>query len=505
MPARYAPLPTQRPPEHSDDELDAAFNGSDDELDYDDDNAPVSESQPLNPSRAGRTSPPLSAQNRPLSIAVPGTYDFERVDYDVPPPGSPTRAIANDYGNTNGNVPSFDTDVGFAGLGRGSARTWFSRTAANVLPLHYVRRLGLGGTSVPAARVGGGVRNDGVFSNITAKPERRRQQQTEGDDSIYLAPEETQREGPPSYASAQADAVPPYWETTTIHLPSGVSASSVPGEMVIEGLPTGTLFSFLWNMLVSISFQFVGFLLTFLLHTTHAAKYGSRAGLGVTLIQYGFALRTRLENVSDGTGLSGTDGSSSEGYPGWRLTDPARPTFETAAEADRYYKTHPPPITRRDNYQMSNGTDMSMPSNGVYVNPFADSTSEWLSFFLMTVGWFILLTSVLSYWRVKRWERSILASSDTVNSTPSENLLSRRLRAAFGNHAMLRHGFSLSRDEGPNTPNSAAVSAETAARMSQIGNNVELGRPSSDSGVRLAHAWAEEARLQSDLRAAGLM
>jgi len=209
---------------------------------------------------------------------------------------------------------------------------------------------------------------------------------SEGDDSIYLAPEETQKDTPPSYASAQADAVPPYWETTTIHLPSGASTSSFPGEMIIEGLPTGTLFSFLWNMLVSISFQFVGFLLTFLLHTTHAAKYGSRAGLGVTLIQYGFALRTRLEDLSDGSGYDNTDGSGSEGYSGWRLTDPARPSFETAAEADAYYKTHHSSVSRQDNYQTGNGTGAGMPSDGVYVTPFADTTSEWISFFLMTVG-----------------------------------------------------------------------------------------------------------------------
>ena len=411
MSARYAPLPTQRPPGDSDDELDAAFNGSDDGLDYDDDNAPVSESQPLNPPRSGRVSPSLSTRNHPPPMTIPGAYDFERVDYDVPPPGSPTRAMANDYGNTNGYVPSYDTDTNPLGHSRGGPRSWFSRAAVNVLPSHYVRRLGLGGPPTSAAHVGGGGMNDGVFSNLAAKPERRRLRQagvwhavhsvlpcpvswsltfpfhhSEGDDSIYLAPEETQKDAPPSYASAQADAAPPYWETTTIHLPSGASASSVPGDMIIEGLPTGTLFSFLWNMLVSISFQFVGFLLTFLLHTTHAAKYGSRAGLGITLIQYGFALRTRLEGVSDGSGYDGTNGSGSEGYSGLRLTDPARPTFETAAEADEYYKTHPPPISRQDNYQMGNGTGMGVPSDDVYVTPFADSTSEWISFFLMTLG-----------------------------------------------------------------------------------------------------------------------
>lgn len=213
---------------------------------------------------------------------------------------------------------------------------------------------------------------------------------SDGDDSIYLAPEETQKESPPSYAAAQADAVPPYWETTTIHLPSGASASSIPGEMIIEGLPTGTLFSFLWNMLVSISFQFVGFLLTFLLHTTHAAKFGSRAGLGVTLIQFGFALRTRMEDASDGAGYGSVDESNSAGYPGWRHTDPNHPDFETAADADKYYNTHHSP--RHNHHLMNNGTGIS--PDDTYVNPFADSTSEWASFLLMTVG--KLFTHVLS-------------------------------------------------------------------------------------------------------------
>lgn len=63
---------------------------------------------------------------------------------------------------------------------------------------------------------------------------------------------------------------------------------------------------------------------------------------------------------------------------------------------------------------------------------------------------------------------------------------------------MFRHGFSLSRDEDGNP-----ISAETAARMGQRGNSVEVSR--SDPDVRLAHVWAEEARLQNDLRAAGLM
>jgi len=82
--------------------------------------------------------------------------------------------------------------------------------------------------------------NDGVFFNLAAKPDGGGNSTgawcvgrtaspisleadssfgviSDGNDSIYLAPEETLKDAPPSYASAQADAVPPYWETTTIH------------------------------------------------------------------------------------------------------------------------------------------------------------------------------------------------------------------------------------------------------------------------------------------------
>ncbi|CAG8555774.1 1225_t:CDS:10 [Paraglomus occultum] len=114
---------------------------------------------------------------------------------------------------------------------------------------------------------------DGVFSNLSAKPES----ETEKED-----------ENPPPYEAAAADAAPPYWETTVIT--PGVNGD----EVFVEGLPVGNFFAFVWNMLVSMSFQFVGFLLTYLLHTSHAAKNGSRAGLGITLVQYGFYLRGRF-------------------------------------------------------------------------------------------------------------------------------------------------------------------------------------------------------------------
>jgi hypothetical protein len=66
------------------------------------------------------------------------------------------------------------------------------------------------------------------------------------------------------------------------------------GDMIlVEGLPVGSILGFAWNLLgtqknttpftpptlilllsliVSASFQYVGFMLTYLLHTSHAAK-----------------------------------------------------------------------------------------------------------------------------------------------------------------------------------------------------------------------------------------
>jgi hypothetical protein len=64
-------------------------------------------------------------------------------------------------------------------------------------------------------------------------------------------------------------------------------------------------------MLVSVAFNFLGFVLTYLLHTTHAAKFGSRAGLGITLIQYGWALRSRAEGLEASYQLDISEDSSS--------------------------------------------------------------------------------------------------------------------------------------------------------------------------------------------------
>jgi hypothetical protein len=198
-------------------------------------------------------------------------------------------------------------------------------------------------------------------------------------------------------------------------------------DLLIDGLPIGNFFGFAWNLLVSLSFQFVGFLLTFVLHTTHAAKYGSQAGLGITLIQYGFYLRTRADEILSGElipdGLSnGTSTASGSGFGlgagstmgvgvegmdhssgrWWGSTDPnglpaaSIPTFGSKSEGDAWMRQH------------ANGSTNGWGGMGDN-QPTAmeiGQANAWLSFVLMSVGWFVLLMSLGGYWRVKRYGSS---------------------------------------------------------------------------------------------------
>ena len=161
MSIRYTPLPSHqsghRIQDDIENEMHAAFDYSEDE---DEDNANP-ESRPLNPAHS---SPQQSMPSTPL----PGAYDFENVDYDYPPPGSPPRptafALPNEHGNSNGLIPTLDSN------NRPFQRqNWLQHTASRVLPSTLADRLGLRTSRISGA-VGGGTINDGVFANVTAKP-----------------------------------------------------------------------------------------------------------------------------------------------------------------------------------------------------------------------------------------------------------------------------------------------------------------------------------------------
>jgi hypothetical protein len=267
---RYAALPSDpRAGEEDIDELEAAFEASDDEdEEFHDAN---SESRPLNPEdtstpslahsgedvggenpyRGGSNTRPLHSRSH--SIVVPttnssngvGTYDFENVnDYDYayrPPPGEPPRRdralLNNNWGNSNGVIPDFSNVTLPAQRARRRGWEWMQ----SVLPERF-----RSSTSTGRGRaVGGGLENDGVFANVMAKPTTTAQVPDGGecrkpstvelfvtfleDPSIYVMPEDAQKDAPPSYATAQADAVPPYWETT-VHAPSSLSPSNMVGS-----------------------------------------------------------------------------------------------------------------------------------------------------------------------------------------------------------------------------------------------------------------------------------
>lgn len=181
MPAGYAPLPTQQPTREADRELDEAFESDDDEEQHDSASTPPTESR--------SSTEPLKA-----SSTLPAVYDFERdFDYARPPPGSPPRpsavALPNDFGNSNGLVPSSPVATPI------HRPPFFRRLVGAILPTHYTPLPTTGGIS-HSRTIGGGTQNDGVFTNVTAKPSRPVQVRTE-DGSVYVMPEETQSNAPP--------------------------------------------------------------------------------------------------------------------------------------------------------------------------------------------------------------------------------------------------------------------------------------------------------------------
>jgi hypothetical protein len=157
-------------------------------------------------------------------------------------------------------------------------------------------------------------------------------------------------------------------------------------EVYVDGLPVGSVFSFVWNGMISMSFQIVGFLLTYLLHTTHAAKSGSRAGLGITLVQYGFSMKGA--SVVGGTDASGASPDASDVFAG-TPADPNTHDFDPAKE----------------------GTDGGF-DQGVGGGLGGISGADWFAYILMIVGWFILIRSVSDFLRARRHEQLVLQSPD---------------------------------------------------------------------------------------------
>ncbi|KAN0061149.1 hypothetical protein ACQY0O_006884 [Thecaphora frezii] len=273
--------------------------------------------------------------------------------------------------------------------------------------------------------MGGGIGQDGVFANLNAKPERPRRAGPNGPDDRGDDDDLADETLPPTYEVAAADATPPYWETTILGTASGLHPLAnglgwTPGgahvgaveDLIVDGLPVGNFFGFAWNMLVSMTFQFVGFLLTYLLHTSHAARCGSRAGLGITLIQYGFYLRDRAAEIVQGK--AGGDESAGSWFGDDMDDQVARRSIRLVSRA----------LEKLRSIELPTGTAGSGGSGTTLADAFAaqgdaiqsqqelqqsmSASTEWFAYILMAIGGFILLSSLLSYYRINRWGQSLV-------------------------------------------------------------------------------------------------
>lgn len=181
MPVRYTALPNPGSTPDTTCEMEEAF-ASDEEHD----GHGASESTPL--THGVDPGPAESSLSGDQSTAIP-TYDFER-SYDFPPPGSPpgpsSRALPNDFGNSNGLLPT-------SPIVRPQPKpSLFRRIMGAVVPSQYMPLA----TDPNTRPTGGGLENDGVFANVVAKPQPARTVLSDNGD-IHIVPEETQKDAPP--------------------------------------------------------------------------------------------------------------------------------------------------------------------------------------------------------------------------------------------------------------------------------------------------------------------
>lgn len=223
--------------------------------------------------------------------------------------------------------------------------------------------------------VGGGSENDGVFNNMSAKPDANPQLDSDK---------------PPTYDEAAADATPPYWENSIL-------SPGFEDEVFVDGLPVGNIVNFLWNLMVSSTFQFVGFLLTYVLHTSHAAKQGSRAGLGITFMTYSYTMFPSLKKLN-----LGNEDLESERIEISSPTNFDEQSYDLSGTVDHFDSS------------LSSGADMSVEST-------QSTKAVVFSCFIAALGVYIFVKAFIDYHRARKMEEVILAPpSNLPQSSPEE-------------------------------------------------------------------------------------
>ncbi|KAG0285595.1 hypothetical protein BGZ96_010179 [Linnemannia gamsii] len=178
-------------------------------------------------------------------------------------------------------------------------------------------------------------------------------------------------------------------------------------EILVDGLPVGNIFQFLWNITVAGSFQFLGVLLTYLLHNSHASKSGSMAGLGITLLNFGIRMRGGLDVIFN-TNNSGSYTSDPSNNP-----DSAIYAYNPSIGEITQINKPPPPSVMDSGY--IGGPISSNPAYGANADSRemdwlqTDLETHWVSMVLMMAGWMVLVKALAEYALAKRTEAIIKA------------------------------------------------------------------------------------------------
>jgi len=117
---------------------------------------------------------------------------------------------------------------------------------------------------------------DGVFSNLNEKPEIR-------SDAL---PSYTQVTGEPEFDPFYG------YEVAYCHI------GEFYGEMLFDSIPAGSWGGLILSAFFSFIFDFIGFIMTFFLSTSHGTRKGALIGLGFTLIRYGIYVLTGIEDTA---------------------------------------------------------------------------------------------------------------------------------------------------------------------------------------------------------------
>lgn len=205
----------------------------------------------------------------------------------------------------------------------------------------------------------------------------------------------------PLYADALVDSAPAY---------SSTFDPNAEDSLFVHGLPVGLIVNLAWNLIIVALFQYVGFLMLYLLHTNHAARYGAEMGLGVTLVQWGWGMARAVRTKGEDTG--------------------SEPNRVVVSNPDAYTDVSGPSDSYTDGFR-SKLPDVHAPAGPSTADRLNSVIS--LPFFVgvvLTTGVLLVVIPAVRYVRVKMLERKVLEgytgdpqdSGDIVWGSPEEGL-----------------------------------------------------------------------------------